>query len=310
MATRFGAASPAQTYAAKVRWLVGCLIAVILVLVVTLIFVAQGSNESAAPQAADQASDVAYATPVVPTADILVASQRIEAGTALMPFMFQEQAVHQDRIPDGAVLARDKASIAGKFAKSLINANLPLLKEDVTDRPPISAVTGAIPPGYRAVTITVDARSGVEGWAQPNTRVDVLWTYKDRDASTKVATIVHFSKILSVGGVTGIDSGSPTRNAQQPAVTTVTLLVTELDAKKIELARQTGVLSLSLVGEKDTGRVGANPEVVDLSSLLPRAPEAPGEEPAADGVMYSKDPVTGKMMKYELKNGRWGRVAE
>ncbi len=303
MATRFGAASPAQTYAAKVRWLVGCLIMVILVLVVTLVFVARGGPEE---QAEDTGTspDVAYATPVAPTVDILVAGQRIEAGTALMPFMFNEQSVHQDRIPEGAVLARDKATIAGKFSKNLINANLPLIRTDLTDVRPISAVTSSIPPGYRAVTINVDSRSGVEGWAQPNTRVDVLWTYTDRDRSQKVATIVHFSKILSVGGATSIE-GASARGANANS-TTVTLLVTELDAKKIELARTTGKLSLSLVGEKETGKVAAAPEPVDIYSLIPRAQEAP-EEPASDGVMYTRDPVTGKMTKYELKGRRWKR---
>lgn len=303
MATRFGAASPAQTYAAKVRWLVGCLIMVILVLVVTLVFVARGGQEEEAENAGTS-PDVAYATPVAPTVDILVAGQRIEAGTALMPFMFTDQSVHQDRIPEGAVLARDKATIAGKYAKTLINANLPLIRTDITDVRPISAVTSSIPPGYRAVTINVDTRSGVEGWAQPNTRVDVLWTYTDKDQSQKVATIVHFSKILSVGGATSVESASA-RGAPNNS-TTVTLLVTELDAKKIELARTTGRLSLSLVGEKETGKVAAAPEPVDIYSLIPRAQEA-AQEPAADGVMYTRDPVTGKMTKYELKGRRWKR---
>ena len=130
MATRFGAASPAHTYAARVRWLVGGLVAVILVLVVTLVFVSQQSSETdAAPD-----SNAAAATPQPDsnTVDILIANQRIEASTALMPFMFSEQPVHQDRIPEGAVLARDRETIVGKFSKNLINANLPLIREDVS----------------------------------------------------------------------------------------------------------------------------------------------------------------------------------
>ena len=303
MATRFGAASPAHTYAARVRWLVGGLVAVILVLVVTLVFVSQQGGESAENAAPDSGAAVAMPQPAANTVDILIANQRIEAGTSLMTYMFTNQPVHQDRIPDGAVLARDAQTVVGKFSKNLINANLPLIREDISDIRPISAVTGAIPPGFRAVTIKVDARSGVEGWAQPNTRVDVLWTYVDEGGRKKVATIVHFSKILSVGGATGAEGAAP-KNAADG--TTVTLLVSELDAKKIELARSTGVLSLSLVGEKETGKVAANPEPIDVSTLLPRTAEAAPQEDPNDGVMYTTSP-DGKQVKYILVKGRWKR---
>lgn len=301
MATRFGAASPAHTYAARVRWLVGGLVAVILVLVVTLVFISQ---QSGGPDVAQQNTNeaVAMTAPPSSTVDILVAAQRIEAGTALMPFLFVDQPVHHDRIPEGAVLSRDRESVVGKFAKNLINANLPLIRDDMSDVKPVSPVTGSIPPGFRAVTITVDARSGVEGWAQPNTRVDVLWTYVDELGKKKVATIVHFSKILSVGGTTGADGKA---QAGVAAGTTVTLLVSELDAKKIELARSTGILSLSLVGDGETGKVVANPEPIDVTSLLPRTQETPQEDPN-DGVMYTKDP-SGKQVKYILVKGRWKR---
>lgn len=301
MATRFGAASPAHTYAARVRWLVGGLVAVILVLVVTLVFVSQQGSDT--DSASTDSNAVAMPQPASNSVDILIANQRIEASTSLMPFMFSDQPVHQDRIPEGAVLARDRETVVGKYSKNLINANLPLIREDISDVKPISAVTGSIPPGFRAVTITVDARSGVEGWAQPNTRVDVLWTYVDDGGRKKVATIVHFSKILSVGGATGADGRAPTGAAEG---TTITLLVSEMDAKKIELARSTGILSLSLVGERETGKVVANPEPIDVSSLLPRAADTAPQEDPNDGVMYTTAP-DGKQVKYILVKGRWKR---
>ena len=296
MATRFGAASPAQTYAARVRWLVGCLVAVILILVSTLVYVARDGEE---PNPESSGVAVASTTPVSPQVDILVAIQRVEEGTGLMPFMFAEQPVPTDRIPEGAILARDKATIVGKYAGRLINANLPLIREDVTDSKPISAVTSKIPPGFRAVTITVDARSSVEGWAQPDTRVDVLWTYNDRRGGKKVATIVHFCKILSVGGLTSSEGKN-----KAPSTTTVTLLVSELDAKKIELARTTGTLSLSLVGERETGIVSKSAEPIDISSLLPRRDDPEGEPPP-EGVMYTVDPRTGEQIRYELSGRSW-----
>ena len=177
----------------------------------------------------------------------------------------------------------------------------------VADTRPISAFH--IPPGYRAVTIEVDRRTGVEGFAKPNSRVDVLWTYedpKDRDRRKKVATIVHFSRVLSVGGVTSIEAANAAQGSAN--ATTVTLLVTEQDAKKIELARTLGVLSLSLVGEQEQSAVAAAPEPIDIYTLLGRGPETEQAEEPSEGIMYTEDPKTGRQVKYLLRRGRWERA--
>lgn len=305
MAARFGAVSPAQTYAAKVRWVVGGLVAVILILVVTLILVAQGSQveqpvvDNAQP---GQGIAIAATTPAAATTDILVSVQRIEEGSRIEPFMVDAQPVLAERVPEGAILADRKTQILGKFANHLINANLPILENDLSETH--SALSLPIPPGFRAVTITVDARTAVEGWAKPNSRVDVLWTYRDRDGQNKVATIVRFSKILSVGGMTNAEEKSAIVNG----ATTVTLLTTEQDAKKIELARTLGSLSLSLVGEQEQHKLQDTPEVVTIETILGNPSEITEkvEEPA-DGVMYSVDAKTGKQVRYVLRRGRWKR---
>lgn len=300
MATRFGASGPAHSYAAKVRWLVGGLIAVIFVLVSTLFVV----SKSAPPPEQQPGSDVAVATttPSSPTVQILYASQRIEKDSALMPHMFTDQNVSPDQIPEGAILARDKATLVGKYSKGLISPGQPLRRDDVTDIQPISQVIKNIPPGYRAVTITVDRRSGVEGWAQPGTRVDVLLSYKDKQGALKVATIVGFSKILSVGGATSVDSAAP---QQKGDTTTVTLLVVEVDAKRIELARGMGSLSLSLVGDVETGTSPRTADPIDITSLIQDKDNSPAAEPEPDGVMYAPDPTTGRNVKYVLRGRKW-----
>ncbi len=300
MATRFGASSPAQSFAARIKWLVGGLIAVILVLVLTLVVVSKSS--SPAPNGTD-GSNVAVATTASPSVSILYSTQRIEIGTALMPYMFNEQPISPDKIPEGAVLGRDKTTIVGKYSKVLLQPNIPLRRDDVTDQPPMAVLQSKIPAGYRAVTITVDARSGVEGWAQPGTRVDVLLSYNDKTNGKKVATVVNFSKVLSVGGMTNTGQGEN----RAAGTTTITLLVTELDAKKIELARSIGTLSLALVGEVETGKQSQPSDPVDTSFLFPQGDKnnPPSDTPEPDGVMWAPDPETGKQCKYELFGRKW-----
>lgn len=304
MATRFGGVSPAQTYATKVRWLVGCLLSVIVVLVFAVVFIAQNSEarrgDEAAPEQQQQA--VAPQQPQGGFSDVLIAVQRIEQSDRLERHMFTTASMEEKKIPVAAYRAKDLDAIIGQYATRLISPNEPLLLEHVTKERPINPLS--IPPGYRAVTITVDARSGVEGFAKPNTRVDVLWTYM-KDGKQAVATIVRFTKILSVAGQTGTEAQ---RAAVSGNATTVTLLVTEKDSKKIELARTLGTLSLALVGETDNGPKEADPDSITIADLIGQKAGSDGQaqqEVSTDGVMYTTDQKTGKQMRYILVNGRW-----
>lgn len=301
MATRFGA-TPAHTYATKVKWLVGCLVSLIALLIVAFVIVAQ-SNQ-AVGTAMQQPAAEPPPPPVNPGVDVVVAQNRIEEGTRLDGYMFTAVQMEESKVPMGVIRKQDLEKIAGKYAAKLIAPNVPLVLEDVSDNRPINLLN--IPPGYRAVTITVDARSGVEGFAKPNSRVDVLWTFT-QESKQKVATIVRFTKVLSVGGVTATGENRANVNGQNNA-TTVTLLVSEKDAKKIELARTLGTLSLSLVGDQEEGSKDSDPDAITIADLTNSGVEA-AQQPqdvSSDGVMYTSDPKTGRQIRYILsKNKKW-----
>jgi pilus assembly protein CpaB len=228
----------------------------------------------------------------------------LEEGTQLRDVLFTSVLMDDAQVPTGALRKKDIPFVMDKFAARLINPNVPVVIEDISDRRSISSLN--IPAGYRAVTITVDRRSGVEGFARPDSRVDVLWSFV-KDGRQQVATIVRFTKILSVAGMTARAEGQPAA-ANDQGVTTVTLLVTEKDAKKIELARTLGTVSLSLVGGEEQSAPVDDPDTVDINELIGIKPD-PGkggvEEPQADGIMYSTDPKTGKQVRYLLQNKRW-----
>ncbi len=300
VSSRFGAVSPAQAFQTKIRWILGCLGFIIVTLVVTIVAII---GNSANPQLPLPAATTGVASEIsnTPTAGILVAVQRVEEGATIRDEMIKVHAISPDRIPDGALLASEKPEILNKFARNLLRPNMPILREDITSQPSLGSLN--IPPGFRAVTITVDKRSGVEGWAKPNSRVDILWTYRDKDSDTKVATIVRFTKILSVEGATSNDGQ---QKAAVSANTTVTVLVTEKDAKKVELARNLGSLSLSLVGETvGEGPKLGSPEVVTIDSILGTGQELKVADEPVQGKMYAKDPKSGRTVLYVLKKGRW-----
>lgn len=114
----------------------------------------------------------------------------------------------------------------------------------------------AIPSGYRAISVPIDSSSSIEGWGQPGTDVDVLWTY-DLGGEKKVASIAHRAKVLSAEReVSSVEAGRPLTNV-------ITLMVPEADANKIQLAKESGKLSLTLRAEAERG---AALTVSDLSA--------------------------------------------
>ncbi len=305
MATRFGGARPSRVSNLQMRWLVGFCFSIIFVLILTIVLLLQQQPSQTAPVVPDASLQLASPEPsgMVP---ILVALQRIESGTPLNFSMFREELTAVEAVPPDAVRASEKPSLIGTYANQLILPNLPLRREDVTDKPPLG-ITEKIPPGYRAVTIEVTQVSSVEGFTRPDTRVDVLWTFTDRDGQKKVVTIVRFAKILSFGGITGnaTQQNAAAANANNQGRNTVTILVTQRESQMIELARNTGSLGMVLVGDGENPTLDEPASVIRLTDLVQDAPaQVEGEDPV-DGRMIVKDERTGQHVAYCLRGKRW-----
>ena len=179
---------------------------------------------------------------------VLVPVKEIAAGSELIPNMFKVESRPTVGITGRAV--KNFEAIKGYFAKSLIVPGQPLYMDYISAERPINTLTASIPEGFRAVTISVDQRSSVEGWARPGARVDVVWASRIR-GQPGVTVIVENAKVLSAERDTKTES-----EPGKPVPSTVTLLVSAKDAAKIQLAATTGSMSLSLRGDIDG--VGGN----------------------------------------------------
>lgn len=301
MASRFGAPSASRSKNARLKILVACIFLLLLLFLAILAYVIQNQQNAdglttgpAVDNAANQAN--------IDSIPVLVAGFRIEEGSALSEQMFIVDQVKREEVPPNAVTADRQKMLTGKFAKRLINPNVILLNDDISDVQPLTQID--IPAGFRLITIIVDNRTGVEGWAKPSTRVDVLYTFT-QDGNRKVATIARFVKVISVAGNA---QNNPEEQGQAVAAAgpvTVSLLVSEEQAKYIELARATGELSLVLVGGQELpGSMEEDPNIVDINKILKR-PQEQEAEAVPDGVLYVEDQVTRKQKKYVLIKGRW-----
>lgn len=289
MATRFGASSSNKDSHQILKLALAGIAFLLLLLGTALVWSLSDDRQSSlAPLATAEASQEDQTKVTV-----LVAAKRIEAGTAILPEMLAERQVDPTQLYPGSVFARDKAGIVGMYASTLIKPLFPITSDDLAATPPISTLN--IPDRFRAITVDVDLRGAVEGFTKPNTRVDVLWTYPDKECGKALRTLVRFSRVLSLGGQTN-PNAAPNINS---ARTTATLLVSEHDSQKIELARQMGTLSLTLVGDQEVpSKTGDDIVTCETLKGTKKVKHYPGR-------MEVADPETGKLKQWLFDGEQW-----
>src|SRR5436190_3771035 len=120
-------------------------------------------------------------------------------------------------------------------------------------------LTALIEPGMRAVSVQVNEISGVSGFIQPGTRVDVLFTrvFSNGDAAT--TTILQNAKVIAYGRQLDPAARVDPRDTSRPTV--ATLLVTQEQAQKLVLAEQRGRIQLALRNGRDVEIAGPSEPV-------------------------------------------------
>src|SRR5213594_2359460 len=136
-------------------------------------------------------------------------------------------------------------------------------------------LTALIEPGMRAVSVQVNEISGVSGFIQPGTRVDVLFTRTFSNGDAATITILQNVKVIAYGRQLDPSAKVDQRDTNRPTV--ATLLVTQEEAQKVVLAQQRGRIQLVLRNGLDdkvdefTDPVAAG----DLGIEEPRRPQPP-----------------------------------
>jgi pilus assembly protein CpaB len=195
---------------------------------------------------------------------VLVAARPLRAGTLLKPEDLIAEPAKD--VPPGARL--DTEAVRSELLGSLVRRNLAkgeiLLSADALnpgDRGFLAAVLGS---GMRAVTVGVDAVSGLAGLVWPGDRVDLILTQSQDGSNIPPAhrvsgeTVLHDVRVLAIDRqlIQGATSESP----ESQAVRTVTLEVTPFDAERVVVATRLGHLSLSVVAVAQPASVQASPE--------------------------------------------------
>jgi pilus assembly protein CpaB len=226
----------------KLALLVGALvIAVVTAVMAKNMFAGAGAQRAAA----------APAVPVGPK--VLVARKALPVGTIIdaeafsyqpWPKELMQNAYYVEGSPDG-----DPKSLMGTVVRYAITAGQPVTRGSLVGPKDRGFLAAALGPGMRAITVPVNASTGVAGFVFPGDHVDLVLTQQVRGGGDgpplEVSeTIIRNIRVLATDQrVTSTDEDGQTK---PKTFSNVTIEVTPRIAEKISVAQSIGTLSLSL----------------------------------------------------------------
>jgi pilus assembly protein CpaB len=192
----------------------------------------------------------AAAAPAEPTGpQVLVATRALPVGTILQSDSFRYQPWPKELVQEAYYIKDEVAPPQpGTVVRYAITAGQPITQGALVKPGDRGFLAAALGPGMRAVTIPVDAKSGVAGFVFPGDRIDLMLTQSvegGQGPALKTAeTFVRNVRVLA----TDQRTDSTTKDGKTEVVTfsTVTLEATPRIAEKIALAQSLGQLSISL----------------------------------------------------------------
>jgi pilus assembly protein CpaB len=215
----------------------------------------------------------------VATVDILVARSDIDVGKRLSPADVAWQAWPANA-NTGNFIRRNQhpnaiEGLTGSIARTPFVAGEPIRQAKLVQAKGSGYMAAILPSGMRAVSIGVSPESGASGFILPNDHVDIVLTRRDRAAEKATGSQAYTSQtILSDVRVLAIDQNVTEKDGQKVVIgKTATLELTPKQVETVELARQTGSLSLALRS------------IVDIGKQTPKAEDDDRQEQGAVNVV-------------------------
>ena len=233
---------------------------------------------------------------------IVVAREDIMRGSLLRDHMLKAVEVEENGVSGMHILYTQVKGFIGTPLSRRVKAGEPLMKTDfiVDVVGPGEGSAGRIRSGWRAVTVGVDQISGVGGLITPNSRVDILGTFREGGGGPNVAASVVTRVVAQNVEVIAVDNRTelslpargPGRAPQSDrGYSSITLLVTPLEASLLTFAQGAGKLSCTLRRTEDVQQEKGVlpvvtqptlPEIIDAAArdrLLQTQPPTKGSTP-------------------------------
>jgi Flp pilus assembly protein CpaB len=192
------------------------------------------------------------------TAKVVAATRDLPAGTRLRKNDLKLVTVAENDLPKAAITddqdrARPRSALSDEYERG---AGDHAARHFVGSR----RALGHHRIGKRAISVPVTDLSSAGGLIQPRSHVDVLFTRAGSMKEALTTTILQDVVVLSIGKLTEVGQTLDPK-ASKPQQTAATLMVTPEDARKLELAKNQGRISLALRNPLDHSVLGENTSV-------------------------------------------------
>jgi pilus assembly protein CpaB len=193
-----------------------------------------------------------------PAIGYLVAAHPLPAGTLARDEDFAVRSA--PLAPSGAIpdTPEARAGLRGSLIRRFLDTGVAVTAEDVLRPRDRGFLASVLAPDTRAVSIKVDAESGVSGLIWPGDYVDVMLTEVNDKAdaahrSLSGATVLHNVRVIAIDQEIA-EGASGTTPPAGKETHTVSLQLAPEQVKTIAVAEGLGKLSLAIRAAVDTGR--------------------------------------------------------
>ena len=226
----------------KLALLIGALVIAVLTAVMAKnLFAGAGAQQAAA-------------APVPLGPKILVAKRALPLGTIVDPDSFVYQPWPKELVQSAYYMEGEPGSepkaLFGTVVRYPITAGQPITRGSLVGPEDRGFLAAALGPGMRAITVPVNATTGVAGFVFPGDHVDIVLTQTvegggDGPPLKASETIVRNARVLATDQRVTEDKGEDGKT-EVKTFTNVTLEVTPRIAEKVAVSQSIGTLSLSL----------------------------------------------------------------
>ncbi len=254
----------------------------------------------------------AVASHLEPAVSVLTAAHAVRKGSLLKQGdMIAKPLKSGEGSAPGSLAPGQESGFVGALARRNFAEGELLIASDFVKPSDRNFLAAVLRPGFRATSIFVDAAQSVAGLALPGDLVDVILvqTFGDSpDPSRRTAgeTVLRGARVLALDQALGPPLGAGSE-ARVPK--TVTLEVTEQQAKALPVAAKLGVFQLSLrpLDAPADGDISADPTdsgpvwASDISPALRQAARSRPQAPKAALPPARCPPLTGSSLDKSVR---------
>lgn len=198
---------------------------------------------------------------------ILVAARDLPAMSVIDAADVKSVSVPREKVP--AKAATSPVEIIGKVLAVPLVADQPFVSGHFATEGGGPQLAAALATGKRAVAISLSDHAGLDGVLYPGSVVDVLCTLRSSNRATALSsTVLERVQVLAIErlSVVAKESAKGDEAAKQHGARRVTLLVTDKQAKILQLAMNAGTVSLAMRNPLDSRPADRLP--VSLAEVL------------------------------------------